>query len=307
MVIANGFITATVSEAYKEVNNRCGCTVQPIPFPTVDTMTYWLSEKGEIFGCQLMRNMCVTKPLRVERRYKRGCHMRYSIPGGKQKEAYMQNVMYSTYVAKEWLPDLMFTFKDGCQYNFLLGNIEPIKPKANQIMLDNIKTFQCDYDKHFTKVVNHIHWVYNDIPYDDLKDIASDTFFYLCGARYYRGNDNFTAIWIRMTERRCIDYYRRYLSGREDLFHEDSREEKFSVPAHRVEVADIWRHLRGEKCKRTMKLYSEGMTPTEISKEMDSTLSTVSSCITRSILHLQKIYRNDIDQAKRDRRIIESL
>ena len=116
-----------------------------------------------------------------------------------------------------------------------------------------------------------------------------------------------TAIWISMAERRCIDYYRRYLSGREDLFHEDSREEKFSVPAHRVEVADILRHLRGEKCKRTMKLYSEGMTPTEIAKEMDSTRSTVSSCITRSILHLQKIYRNDIDQAKRDRRIIESL
>lgn len=294
MVIANGFITATVSDAYREVLSRCDCDVQPIPFPTVDTMTYWLSEKGEVFGCQRMATMCVTKPLRIERRYKRGCSMRYSIYGGKQKEAYMQNVMYSTFVSKEWLPDILFTFKDGNQYNFKLANIEPERKRVNQVLIDNIEKFKWEYEKNFINVVNRLHWFHSDIPYDDIKDIVSDTYYYLCGNRQYRDEDNFTAIWSSVADKRCVDFYRRYLSGRDSLFRDNSPEEKFSVPAHRVEVADIWRHIRGEKCKRTMQLYSEGLTPTEIAKEIGSTLGTVGSTITRTIQSLQKIYKTDI-------------
>jgi hypothetical protein len=94
-----------------------------------------------------MATMCVTKPLRIERRYKRGCSMRYSIYGGKQKEAYMQNVMYSTFVSKEWLPDLLFTFKDGNQYNFKLANIEPERKRVNQVLIDNIEKFKWEYEK----------------------------------------------------------------------------------------------------------------------------------------------------------------
>ena len=276
------------------MRNRCLCDVRPIPFPTVDSMTYWVTEKGDAFGCNKMRTMCVTRPLKIERRYKRGCNIRYSIYGGKQKEAYMQNVMWSAFVSKEWLPDLEFSFKDGNQYNFALSNIEPKKTKANQTLLDNIRLFAVEYERYFNKVVNHLHWVSSDIPYDDIKDIASETFLYLCGFRSYASDDNFAKIWTRTAEKRCVDWWRKYQCGKEGLFHEDSQEEKYSVPEHRVEVADIWRHLRGEKCKKTMQLYSEGLTPTEIAKEMGSSIGTVGSCITRTIQNLREIYSADI-------------
>ena len=37
--------------------------------PTIATMTYWLSDRGEVYGCQRMKSMCLTKPIRVESRH----------------------------------------------------------------------------------------------------------------------------------------------------------------------------------------------------------------------------------------------
>lgn len=304
MVIANGFITKSVEEAYIEVCNRCTTRVSRVPFPTVDTMTYWLSESGEMFGTQRMASMCITKPLKIERKYKRGCHMRYSVYGGKQKEAFMQNIMYSTFVEKKFLPDLLFTFRDGNQYNYQLDNIEPVTPKVNQKLLDNIDSFKTVYKTEFNSVVSHVSWKHSDIPVDDIKDVVSDAFFYLCGFRYYGEKDNFTAIWIRVSDYRCIDYRTRYMQLRERLFTEDGSEERFSSPPARpVEVADIWKHIRGEKTQRIMHLYyNEDFTPTEIAKEIGSTLSNVGSCITHTTQRLRKIYTNDIDKYNHDTR-----
>lgn len=66
------------------------------------------------------------------------------------------------------------------------------------------------------------------------------------------------------------------------------------TPARRVEIADIWQHIRGEKSTRIMQLYSEGLTPTEIAEEMNCTRGTVSSCITRTVQHLQSVFKSDI-------------
>lgn len=249
-----------------------------------------------MFGCQRMSSMCITKPLKIERKYKRGCHMRYSIYGGKQKEVFMQNVMYSTFVAKEFLPDMQFTFRDGNQYNFSLGNIEPVKPKVNQKLLDNMDYMKSIYEKEFNNVVNHINWTNSDIPKDDSKDIVSETFFYLCGFRYYGKEDNFTAIWMKVSELRAIDWRRNYLFGKEGLFLEDSEERFTSPAAPPVEIADIWRHIRGEKTTRIMQLYyNEDLTPTEIAQEIGSTLSNVGSCITHTTQKLKQIYAKDIN------------
>ena len=79
MIIANGFITETPSQAFMQVCERCeGYEVRTAPLPTVGTMTYWLSAKGDVYGCQRMKTMCLTKPVRVESRYRKGCHIRYS-------------------------------------------------------------------------------------------------------------------------------------------------------------------------------------------------------------------------------------
>lgn len=300
MVIANGFITSSVEEAYKLVCNKCNSKVLPVPFPTVETMTYWLSEAGEMFGCQRMASMCITKPLKILRKYRRGCHMRYAIYGGKQREAFMQNVMYATFVSGEFLPDLLFTFRDGNQYNFSLDNIEPAKPKVNQKLLNNMDIMKSIYKSSFNQVVNHINWTSSDIPKEDLKDIVSETFFYLCGYRHYGPEDNFTAIWMRVSELRAIDWRKKFLIGKEDLFSDDGEERFCAAPTHPVEIADIWRHIRGEKTNRICSLYyNDHLTPTEIAKEIGSTLGNVGSCITHTTQRLQKIYAKDIQQYKK--------
>lgn len=293
MVIANGFITQTVSEAYREVCNRSDTPVLPVPLPSIDTMTYWLSEAGEMYGCQRMKQMCLTKPLRVERRYKRGCHIRYSIGAGNQSQAFMQNVMYATFVSKQWDADTEFVFHDGNQYNFLLDNIEPKKPQVNHLMLENVETLQKVYQKHFLDVVSHIRWCNSEVPLDDCKDIASDTFFYLCGFKPYTP-DNFIGIWKQTAEHRAIDWWKNHIRCSYGILWDEDGEERFGTPARQVEIADIWLHIRGEKRTRTMQLYSEGLTPTEIAEEMNCTLGTVSSCITRTVQHLQSVFKNDI-------------
>lgn len=94
MLLANGFITATPSEALLQVKERChGHEVRTTPLPTVEAMTYWLSDRGDVYGCQRMKSMCLTKPIRVESRYKKGCSIRYSVGRGDQAQAFMQNVM----------------------------------------------------------------------------------------------------------------------------------------------------------------------------------------------------------------------
>jgi len=66
-------------------------------------MTYWLSEAGEIYGCQQYKSFVLTKQLKIEQRYKKGCSIRYAIGDGKQSNAYMQNIMYATFVSHEYI------------------------------------------------------------------------------------------------------------------------------------------------------------------------------------------------------------
>lgn len=293
MVIANGFITKTVGEAHHEVCNRVASPVLPVPFPSIDTMTYWLSEQGELFGCQRMKNMCVTKPLRVERRYKRGCHVRYAIGKGNQEQAFMQNVMYSTFILKSWDADMEFVFHDGNQYNFMLENIEPKQPKVNHVLLDNVFNLQSVYARHHLAVAYYIRKFFIGIPLEDCKDIASEAFFYLCGFKAYTP-DYFIGIWKQTAENRAIDWWKKHIRCNEDIIWHEDGEERFGNLPNEIEVADIWRHIRGKKRTQTMQLYAEGLTPTEIAEEMHCTLGTVSSCISRTVKKLQSVFRKEL-------------
>lgn len=292
MVIANGFITPTIPEALIEVKGRCdGHEVRTTPLPTVATMTYWMSDKGDVFGCQRMKNMCVTKPIRVEDRYKKGSHIRYATGGGNQSNAFMQNLMYSTFVSGLWDAEMEFTFKDGNPYNYQLANIEPKKSEVSPVLMPNLEDLQKVYASHHIDVAWYIRKFW-DIPLEDCKDIASDAFYYLCAFRKYKP-DYFVGIWKQTAEHRAQDWYARYMRCCEGLYW-DEGEERYGKPDREVEIADIWRHIRGEKRKQYLRLWCEGETNVEIAERTGSSAGTVSGEISRAIKELKVVYNKDI-------------
>ena len=62
MVISNGFISQTKEEVIQELRKRIkGTEVQPVPLPyIVDTMTYYISDIGELFGSQQYKTFYLT-------------------------------------------------------------------------------------------------------------------------------------------------------------------------------------------------------------------------------------------------------
>lgn len=292
MVVANGFITENEEQAFEEASKRIkGKELRRAVMPPLCTMTYFVSDIGEMYGCQRMKTMCLTKPIRVESRYRRGCSIRYSIGRGNQANAFMQNVMYSTFVSGQWEADMQFTFRDGNPYNFLLPNIEPKKPEVSPVLMQNIEALQSVYRTHHLDVAWYIRKTH-DIPLDDCKDIASDTFFYLCGFRPY-SPDHFVGIWKQTADHRATDWQKKHVRCSEGLFWEDG-EERFGKPDRHIETADIWGCIRGEKRKAYLRLWCEGETNAEIAKRTGTTSSNVRSEVFRAMKELKVEFRKDI-------------
>lgn len=244
-----------------------------------------------MFGCQQMKSFCLTKPLRIEQRYSPGCNIRYSVGEGKQKTAYMQYIMYATFVSGCWDEKLKLAPKDGNPNNYQLDNIE-VKEEDLSVFCNNVCLLQEVYRKEFKNVVWYAKWVSDKIELEDAKDIASNTFYELCHIPFPYDPNNFVGLWKDQSKKRAYDFLN-FHHRFEGLTFDDG-EERFGKTDRQVEVADIWRHIRGEKRTKTMQLFCQGETPTEIAEALGTTLGTVSSCITRTVQHLQGIYKNDI-------------
>ena len=292
MVIANGFITEDEEFAFQEARKMIkGKELKKAVMPPFCTMSYFISDIGEMFGCQQMKSFCLTKPLRIEQRYSPGCNIRYSVGGGKQKTAYMQYIMYATFVSGCWDEKLKLAPKDGNPNNYQLDNIE-VKEENLSVFCTNVCLLQEVYHKEFKNVAWYAKWVSDRIELEDAKDIAANTFYELCRIPFPYDPNNFVGLWKDQSKKRAFDFlafHHRF----EGLTFDDG-EERFGKTDRQVEVADIWRHIRGEKRTKTMQLFSQGETPTEIAEALGTTLGTVSSCITRTVQHLQGIYKNDI-------------
>lgn len=119
MVLANGFISQTKFDVIEELRKRIkGKDIQPIPLPyAVETMTYYISDIGEVFGSKKYKDFYFTKPLKIENRYKVGCNIRVACGNKKYKNGWLHNLMYWTYVSKEYVEDIQIGFKDNNQYN----------------------------------------------------------------------------------------------------------------------------------------------------------------------------------------------
>lgn len=295
MVLANGFISKTKFDVIEELRKRIrGNEVQPIPLPyAVDTMTYYISDIGEVFGSQKYKDFYLTKPLKIEKRYKIGCNIRVACGNKKYKNEWLQNLMYWTWVAKEYIEDIQMEFKDNDQYNYQLSNIQLATPKLSTTLLDNMERLKDVYKSHFLDVAWYVRFISMDISLDDAKDIASNTFYEICKHEYPYKQEFFVGLWKSQSRKRVFDFidYRNRFCG--VCF--DDGVERLRTYDKAVDGIDYKKYLNGNKTRKIIKLWLQNETPTDIAKLMGCSSSTVRSCITRSIKKLQQIYKKDIE------------
>lgn len=288
MVLGNGFISHTIQEVEDTLRTLIkGNDLRIAPLPTTAVMTYYVTDIGEMFGCQKMRNMYLTKPLRIEKRYSIGCNIRYSLGGGKQTNGYMQNIMYCTFILGYWIDDLEVSFKDGNQYNYDLSNLYVKDKEFPQILYDNLYRLKDVYNSHFLDVAWFIRKYY-DIPLDTCKDIASNVFYYLADFGQQDEN-NFIGLWKDMCRKRSIDYLKTHIYPRESLFY-DNGDCKFGADTKilcKIDSDIAFAKLKRKRSREIISLYCQGARPIDIADELGVTLSSVSSYLCRDLKMLR--------------------
>lgn len=288
MVLGNGFISHTIQEVEDTLLTLIkGNDLRIAPLPTTDVMTYYVTDIGEMFGCQKMRNMYLTKPLRIEKRYSIGCNIRYSLGGGKQTNGYMQNIMYCTFVLGYWIDGLEVSFKDGNQYNYDLSNLYVKDKEFPQVLYENLYRLKDVYNSHFLDVAWFIRKYY-DIPLDTCKDIASNVFYYLADFGQQDEN-NFIGLWKDMCRKRSIDYLKTHIYPREPLFYDDGNC-KFGTDTKilcKIDGDIAFAKLTRKRSREIISLYCQGARPIDIADELGITLSSVSSYLCRDLKMLR--------------------
>lgn len=296
MVLANGFISKTKFDVIEELRKRVkGKDIQPIPLPyAVGTMTYYISNIGEVFGSQKHKDFYLTKPLKIENRYKEGCNIRVACGNKKYKNEWLHKLMYWTFVSKEYIEDIQLSFKDNNQYNYQLDNITIATPKFPTILYDNLHKLKDVYKSHFLDVTWYARFISLDISFDDAKDIASNTFFEICKHEYPYNQAYFVGLWKSQVKKRVLDFLK-YHFRFSDLCDVNGEEWLKNQDARNIEVIDYRKHLSGNKTRRIIEMWLQNESPSDIAKIMGCSSSTVRSGITRSIKRLQQIYKKDIE------------
>lgn len=297
MVIGNGFITYTKQDAFAQCESLMkGKELRKAVIPTTDTMTYWISDIGEMFGCQKMATMFLTKPLKIEHRYKSGASIRYSIGKGKQAQCFMQNIMYCTWMLGYWQEDLDLQPIDGNAYNYQLSNIKLKEKEFPKRLHDNMYCLQDAYKSFFMNCAWYAIRLYPTLDMDTAKDIASKAFYELCAFDMNYNKDYFVGLWKHRVKERTFDYITYKNRFCDDYLYckGDSQEERIGKGDKEHDVIDWRKHISGNKTRQIIQKWLNNDTPTEIAKDMGVTLGTVGSCITRSIQKLKQEYSKDI-------------
>lgn len=291
MVLANGFISKDEQEVINELNNMIkGSCISPIPLPyKADTMTYYISNIGECFGSQKYENFYLTKPLKIEKRYKKGCHIRIACGNKIYKNEYIQNLMYYTFITKQYVENITLSFLDNNQYNYQLDNICIKQNNGNEIERKNIELLCDAYKRYFSNVVWYVKFIYNQISFEDAKDIVSDTFFEICQTPYNYDKDYFIGLWKSQVKKRALDFIL-YNSKFENLC--DLTEIPYSQEI--LSCIDYKKIIKGNKTLKIFELWLQNESNDEIAKIMGVSPSSIRCCITRSLQKLKKTYQKDI-------------
>lgn len=293
MVLGNGFISYSSNDVLREIRDISkGKDIRVIPLPTIDTMTYYVSDIGEVYGCQKLRNMYLTKPLRIENRYSLGSNFRYVYTKGKQKAVYMQYVMYCTFVLGYWDEDLKLEAIDGNVYNYQLDNIKIKGKKLPVTFLNNMSMLKDIYKSHFKDVAWYSKFI-ADIDFEDCKDITSNAFYEICEWGIDFDCDLFVGMWKNKVRERTFDFIKFNTRFKDVMFGENG-EELMGRYDEEKDIIEWKKLLNGTQRKKMYQQWLNGDTPTDIAEDNGVGLSTVSGYITRFNQILRNEYRKDI-------------
>lgn len=292
MNIGNGFLVKTKTEALKEIQSACkDDSIKRIPFPVVsDSMEYYMSDKGGVYGCRKHRDFYLVTPLAISKRYKKGPCFKISIGPHKEKEIYLANALYNTFCSDFYDEKLELEFLDGNTYNISLSNLKKKAPCISKGFVVNINDFSDVYRRYFDRAVRFCLW-YGGVKMrlDEAKDVASDAFYEMCGCEVKP--DLAANLWLHICKNRAMDrnlYMSRFCS-----LVNDNGEEYLGLNSEYIDTG-IWNYVKGERSREYLKWWATGETPTSVAEITHSSPSNVRSSISRTIQYLKSVYRDDI-------------
>lgn len=208
----------------------------------------------------------------------------------------MELLTYCAFVLNRWEPDVQLEFKNGNQYDVRPVNLRPRQKEAHPEWTERMNDHTAIYSQHFMRICYSTAFK-ADISMEDSKDIVSQAFIYLCTTGFnpsIKTNDDFVGLWVKVSRMRAIDFYYHHLQH----FNSDNYDLLLELRGRNDKPYEFdWFTLRpGQKRQTYLRMYFEGNSPTEIAKECGSSLSTVSSEVTRSVQFMQKYFKRDIEQ-----------
>lgn len=287
MVIGNGFFTDTESDALREMQSRSGCDVKRCMFPTVGNIIYYISKTGDLYGMQKIQGKRLTRMRKVVKN-KGGMTARLSSAPHKETWIPLQVLTYCTFTLREWKPDVQLEFKNGNQYDVRPDNLQPkqkyIPPEWSERMTWREKMYKANF-MHVAWSVNYV----TDLDIEDCKDLAQSAFIYLCtnGFKQMQHRTDIVGLWVKIARFRAFDYMHHVTHRQvyDVIDYMGNRDTDYEF--------DLFSLLPGEKMQLYTRLYFEGNTPTEIAKEYNVHLGTVSSAVTRSVQYLREYLKKE--------------
>lgn len=296
MVIGNGFFSDYESRAIDEMKKMVRCDVKRCVFPSSKNLTYYISEHGDLFSMQKVQGRYLTrgpKKMATGKHGKRkdgGITHRLSMGrAGREKWIAAELLVYCTFILGRWESEIKILFKNGKATDIRPGNLELPPNEPPPEYSERMAEYQEMYQQDFNRVVKSVKW-WCGLSVEDAKDVASQTFIWLCTDGYKKGTLN-SALWTYWSRKRGYDFAIRAGKIKRGECY-DVKLETIGSKDRTVEV-DLFHIQPGVKRQRYLTLWSQGYTTTDIAEMERSTIGNIGSSVTRSIQFLQKYFRHE--------------
>lgn len=286
MVVGNGFFTDTIEDAILEMKQRTNCDVRKMPYPTMRNISYYLSINGDLFGIQKIANRYIT---RENKRNKSGIgfYLRVQESPRKQIRVPLILAIYNTYVAEEWT-ETELEFKNGNVYDTSIQNIQPKQNLIPKEWTERMFLLKDVYSTYFNKVCRYANYV-SGIDMEDAKDVAQNTFLYLCTDGYKECahmDERFVGLWCKFAKLKAFDkakFGHRFVEDAESVGNRGNN-------GYEVDLIGV---LQGKKQRDYLRMYIDGDTPTEIADIHNVGSSSVRCSVSRSLQFLRRYLRKE--------------
>ena len=302
MVFGNGFFTYTENEALEEMTKAAGCLVLPCVFPTASKITYYLSEKGDIYSVQPVQGKFLTRTKSVvseghSKRKNGALSVRLKSTPTTERFFHLEWLMYCTFILKRWEErQQQLVFLDGNARNVRPDNLRLPSKRIPPEWSEHMDRHKELYESEFNNIARMTaRW--SGLPDEDAKDIVQSVFIQKT-TEFYSGDFN-GKLWFYMCKKRALDYlnyrYRRFVHGE---FIEDVYEGGTDTHCE-VNLYDIRPGQRSRKGKKGNLagqyhyLWAHGCTPTQIAEMSGSKIGTVASNITHRLQYLNQQLKNE--------------